>query len=983
MREYARLSIVALVATGCADACPEVREVAPNVSQGGRAFAIAVKPDDDKTAIVASETGGLFRTTNRGVKWDHLTFFPSNFVHDVAYASLAPKTVIATTRSRFKNPNDGGIWRSTDGGITWAQPANALPAPSRDCPVRPSAHGISYQPLSRTVWVATDCGLSRSSDDGATWTFVKLNPNAPQRFDSLQHRVWSVGVSSRTAGVAAADNGIFHLTSGGAWTMASTGPPNGKPRAFHAIAPSPWNVNHVFMVACTINGCTGIPDWNLWLSNDGGDTWRVIPSPRDSVGREPFVRTARSANGDDTRFDVYLTTGVKLLRHDFFRATGDPTSSGPWVRLASDHDDPADVAFDLDRRVPILLGTDGGVHTTTDKGAHWRLTGGGPGGYNALQITEITGQEIAGSKPHLDLYYGTQDNDIKASSDGGKTWNGSKCCEGFFLRIPPKSDAHKDSKFTGAACGTCSTFQSKEHLSAITAWNNPPDGDTIPNTSEFEGTPTLILPDVYLQQTIREGSSDSMRYLLTLSAGASWRDAYTLRVKPRGLPQITGSRANPTVFQGLRTDRNLSPRGFAYGLRRIETIATTPRTERADSIGLGALGVLKTMFAFYTAFGVDPRNENNLIAADIQDKQMKYSRNGGRSWHAFPELTTVVTDSGKFNMAVDDEPLASLIAFDPYDSCHLIIGTHQRGILRSVDGGLTWRVLRGSGGVRYPTSVYFPEKGEPWVSSYGRGLWKLLVSRKDTDGKCPFIPRRDPPPTSDSTVVLDPNTGGVVIFRGVGDTAACVTCTYLIATDGWITNYQERDGALMDFSISGGSVSHVDRAGRERPLTIPNRYERGEWQRADRPGVVARTTPRNKVRALVLDGRRVRGLIIGPYELTPPAVVVPRVDANGGGAGANAEGFVVGGGTVRLTGSGFKTTRVGGTPPTLFVDGLRQTLPVVVRPDGSVRVDFPVSGSVGADVEIVLEQRDGQRLTRAVTSVRIVSRDQPSGVVIR
>src|SRR5574341_70075 len=113
-----RWSLTAVLLTGCADACPEVRAIQPNVPEGGRAFAIAVRPDNDKTLIVASETGGIFRSTNGGVKWDHLTFFPSHFVHDVVYASLAPQVVIASTRSRFLTVNDGGIWRSTDGGTT-------------------------------------------------------------------------------------------------------------------------------------------------------------------------------------------------------------------------------------------------------------------------------------------------------------------------------------------------------------------------------------------------------------------------------------------------------------------------------------------------------------------------------------------------------------------------------------------------------------------------------------------------------------------------------------------------------------------------------------------------------------------------------------------------------------------------------------------------------------------------------------------------
>ena len=82
------------------------------------------------------------------------------------------------------------------------------------------------------------------------------------------------------------------------------------------------------------------------------------------------------------------------------------------------------------------------------------------------------GQEVTGSAPHLDLYYATQDNDIKASADGGTTWTGSRCCEGFHLRVAPTSASHDGTRLTGAACGGCGTFQSREHLQGQAAWPN-------------------------------------------------------------------------------------------------------------------------------------------------------------------------------------------------------------------------------------------------------------------------------------------------------------------------------------------------------------------------------------------------------------------------------------------------------------------------------------------------------------------------------
>jgi photosystem II stability/assembly factor-like uncharacterized protein len=114
----------------------------PRVTQGGRALSISVASTDQKRMVVATETGGLFRTFNGGASWQHLDGLPNYKTIDVAIASLDPNTIIATTQAQYRAVNDGGIWRSTDGGATWTQPQGWAPQ-SATCMGRPSAYGIS------------------------------------------------------------------------------------------------------------------------------------------------------------------------------------------------------------------------------------------------------------------------------------------------------------------------------------------------------------------------------------------------------------------------------------------------------------------------------------------------------------------------------------------------------------------------------------------------------------------------------------------------------------------------------------------------------------------------------------------------------------------------------------------------------------------------------------------------------------------------
>ena len=141
---------------------------------------------------------------------------------------------------------------------------------------------------------------------------------------------------------------------------------------------------------------------------------------------------------------------------------------GDWRKLKSDHPDPADLAFTPGHTDPLMLATDGGVHLTKDQGKNWTLTGSNVGGFVALQMGEVTGRPVGGS-PHLDLYYGTQDNQIRGSSDGGATWSGAQGGEGAFLQVDRANPAMVDGRAPARTCGNCRLFDAPPHL----GWDDP------------------------------------------------------------------------------------------------------------------------------------------------------------------------------------------------------------------------------------------------------------------------------------------------------------------------------------------------------------------------------------------------------------------------------------------------------------------------------------------------------------------------------
>jgi len=103
-----------------------VSEFQPAIMWHGRAVSVTVSPRTAEHAIVASESGGLFKTTDHGQHWSHIDTLPMFRMRDVKYGPLLPNPlvdiVIATGPGDSHVANQGGIWLSMDAGEHWTKP---------------------------------------------------------------------------------------------------------------------------------------------------------------------------------------------------------------------------------------------------------------------------------------------------------------------------------------------------------------------------------------------------------------------------------------------------------------------------------------------------------------------------------------------------------------------------------------------------------------------------------------------------------------------------------------------------------------------------------------------------------------------------------------------------------------------------------------------------------------------------------------------
>ncbi|MCA6077916.1 VPS10 domain-containing protein [Fulvivirga sedimenti] len=218
-----------------------VRNIGPTV-QGGRVTDIVVPEGQITTYYVAYASGGIFKTTDNGITFKpifddqdalgigDLALAPSN--PDIIYAGTGEKN---SSRSSYAGT---GIYKSTDGGVSWKHLGLEQTHHIGRVIVHPSNPDI--------VWVAAlgalysnnaDRGVYLTEDGGNTWNktlFVNdstgivdlvINPANP---DELLAAAWE---RTRKASDFKGDgpgSGIYRSTDGGkSWTLSKDGFPTG------------------------------------------------------------------------------------------------------------------------------------------------------------------------------------------------------------------------------------------------------------------------------------------------------------------------------------------------------------------------------------------------------------------------------------------------------------------------------------------------------------------------------------------------------------------------------------------------------------------------------------------------------------------------------------------------------------------------------------------------------------------------------------
>jgi len=549
----------------------------------------------------------------------------------------------------------GALWRSTDGGATWAI------VPDLD---ETSVHDVEFA-ADGTAYVGTIDGVWESNDDGQTWSALDLGIGVNDQ--TLDVELSPFNADTLFAGVADAIGSqlqnVLRSTDGGAsWEDVTPAGAAGTSCTGIEINPNDEDV-----VYAAFGGAFG--GGEFWVSTDGGTSW-----VNRSAGL-PVGPPLQDVEHDGSRVLVsggllFGSQNFGLWASDDDGQTWTELSDGTWPSLVINA-----IALDPNDADRILVGSAGsGAFESTDAGATWAFGIGGSGGLSLLGARFAPGSSDV-------IYLGASSVGVVKSEDGGASFDPSSAGIGALNTVSLVANPVNGNELAVAFQGLNDggVFTSTD---AGTTWELADLPGTRFNTVAFapDGTlyavsdgPTTIAPE----GLYRRNPDDTWT-----SIGPDQGDLFESELFPVAFSEndpdliFTGGSdfgvagAEPTVWRTTDAGENW------------EKVYEGPiENEDVTDIEILPGGSDQTLVASFTDFGSNPQTGGVLHSTD-----------GGATW-------------GDSSTGLDAETQGQRLDVSPADAMTLVLadsdaGTGNGGVWESTDGGASWSLLAQTGPVR-------------------------------------------------------------------------------------------------------------------------------------------------------------------------------------------------------------------------------------------------------------------------------------------
>lgn len=226
-----------------------------------------------RTMWAGADGGGIWKTTNGGASWAPVNDFNGSLA--IGKILRSPRNALEMYAST--NPYGShtyspfGVLKSNDGGVTWAQLAATNPATNPDweyvthLAIHPSGAAGQDVLLAATKG-GNGGGVFQSTDSGTTWTKVSANAFAT-------YVGFHPADGNRRA--YALNDGNITMTANGTWADATTTTVlAGTTAAYTKFSFAPSNFNIMYALASDVGGAT-----HLLRSDTGGANWAALTAP--------------------------------------------------------------------------------------------------------------------------------------------------------------------------------------------------------------------------------------------------------------------------------------------------------------------------------------------------------------------------------------------------------------------------------------------------------------------------------------------------------------------------------------------------------------------------------------------------------------------------------------------------------------------------------------------------------------------------------
>ncbi len=376
------------------------RAIGPALTSG-RIIDFAVRPGKSSEYYVAVASGGVWKTINAGITYKPI--FDGQGSYSIGCMSIDPSNYNCIWVGTGENNSQrsvsygDGVYKSEDGGKTWKNMGLKSSEHIAKVVIDPRNSNIVFVAAQGPLWKAGgDRGLFKSIDGGKSWkAILTISENTGITdlvYDSRNPDVMYAAAYQRRRHTWTLINGgpeaaIYKTVDGGEnWTKLSGGLPGGELGRI-GLAISSVNPDYVFAMI-EASGNKG----GFFRSTNRGASWSKMNGYKTTSAQYYQEIVCDPFNKDR----IYsLDTWTKV--------SNDGGKS--WKNLGNTHRHVDDHAFWIDPNDAdhYLIGGDGGIYESYDKGRYWDFK-------ENLPVTQFYRVAVDNALPFYNIYGGTQDN---------------------------------------------------------------------------------------------------------------------------------------------------------------------------------------------------------------------------------------------------------------------------------------------------------------------------------------------------------------------------------------------------------------------------------------------------------------------------------------------------------------------------------------------------------------------------------------------